>query len=57
MKYLFPVADPLMKKLLQLLNVLSEIVNDAILPPVNNTSEPVMSPDAFTLNLEEDIKY
>ena len=36
--------------------VLSLIVNPAILPPVNNTLLPVISPEAFTLNLLELIK-
>ena len=52
-KYWFPVAEPLMKKLLWLLNVLLEIVNDAILPPVNKTEEPVILPSDCKWNLEE----
>lgn len=30
--------------------------NEAILPPVNNTCEPVISPLPLTLNLDDDIK-
>ena len=36
--------------------LLSSIVNPAIFPPSNNTAEPVISPDAFTLKLELDMK-
>ena len=32
------------------------IVNPPIFPPVNNTLLPVISPFAFTLNFEDDIK-
>ena len=42
--------------LLSPLNALLVNVNDPILPPVNNTCEPVTSPEAFTLNFEDDIK-
>ena len=38
------------------LNALLVNVNDPILPPVNNTDDPVISPDAFTLKLEDEIK-
>ena len=38
------------------LNALLVNVNDPILPPVNNTLLPVISPEAFTLNLLELIK-
>ena len=38
------------------LNALLVNVNDPILPPVNNTCEPVTSPEAFTLNFDDDIK-
>ena len=52
----FPVAEPDIKKLVPLDKVLLLIVNPAILPPVNNTLLPVISPEAFTLNLLELIK-
>ena len=38
------------------LNALLVNVNDPILPPVNNTDDPVISPDAFTLKLEDETK-
>ena len=36
-------------------NFVESIVNPAILPPVNNTAEPVTSPSCLTLKFEDDI--
>ena len=44
------------KKVVPALNALLVNVNDPILPPVNNTLLPVISPDAFILNFDADIK-
>ena len=51
-----PVADPDIKKLSPLDNLLSLIVKPPILPPVNNTLLPVTSPFPLTLNFDDDIK-
>ena len=51
-----PVADPDIKKLSPLDNLLSLIVKPPILPPVNNTLLPVTSPFPLILNLLELIK-
>ena len=51
MKKLLPVAEPLMKKFGELLNTLSVISNEAILPPVNKTDEPVICPLSFSFRI------
>ena len=57
MKYSLSCAEADIDQLDEYDNLSSAIVAPAILPPVNNTCEPVTSPLCFTLNLEEDMKY
>ena len=56
-KYSFDWAEDDIDQFDPYFNSVSDIVAPAILPPVNNTCEPVMSPLCFTLNFDDDIKY